>query len=156
MAQKQLFEQYSSKMLSTCRQYIKDFHDAEDVMLRAFMKVFENIGQYRNDGSFEGWIRRIMIRESISFLRSRKQLIFIEDTHQAELGNLTVDMDALGDYQKIIDDLPKGCKYIFILNVIEGYKHHEIAELLNISVGTSKSQLAYAKKILKQKIEFKR
>jgi len=156
LAQKQLFEQYSPRMLSTCRQYIRDFHDAEDVMLHAFMKVFDNIGQYRNDGSFEGWIRRIMIRESISFLRSRKQLVFIEDTRWAELGNLTADAETFGDYEKIIDELPKGCKYVFVLNVIEGYKHHEIAELLNISVGTSKSQLAYAKKILKQKIEFKR
>lgn len=156
LAQKQLFEQYSPKMLSTCRQYIKDFHDAEDVMLHAFMKVFDNIGQYRNEGSFEGWIRRIMIRESISFLRSRKQLVFIEDARQAELHNLAADAETFSDYEKMIDELPKGCKYVFILNVIEGYKHHEIAELLNISVGTSKSQLAYAKKILKQKIEFKR
>ena len=153
LAQKQLFNQFAPTMLSTCRQYIKDLHNAEDVMLCAFMKVFQNIYQYRNDGSFEGWIRKIMIRESLSFLRSKKELDFIEDTSQSVLSVVSDSYEVSNDYQKLIDDLPKGCRYIFILNVIEGYKHQEIAEMLNISVGTSKSQLAYAKKLLKQQIE---
>lgn len=152
-AQKQLFDQFSPTMLSTCRQYIKDLHNAEDVMLCAFMKVFQNINQYRNDGSFEGWIRKIMIRESLSFLRSKKELDFIEDANQSVLSVVSDSYEISNDYQKLIDDLPKGCRYIFVLSVIEGYKHQEIAEMLNISVGTSKSQLAYAKKLLKQQIE---
>lgn len=152
-AQKQLFDQFSPTMLSTCRQYIKDLHNAEDVMLCAFMKVFQNINQYRNDGSFEGWIRKIMIRESLSFLRSKKELDFIEDANQSVLSVVSDSYETTNDYQKLIDDLPKGCRYIFVLSVIEGYKHQEIAEMLNISVGTSKSQLAYAKKLLKQQIE---
>lgn len=153
VAQKQLFDQFSPTMLSTCRQYIKDLHNAEDVMLCAFMKVFQNINQYRNDGSFEGWIRKIMIRESLSFLRSKKEFDFIEDASQSVLSVLSDSYEISNDYQKLIDDLPKGCRYIFVLSVIEGYKHQEIAEMLNISVGTSKSQLAYAKKLLKQQIE---
>ncbi|RRA94531.1 RNA polymerase sigma factor [Paenimyroides viscosum] len=152
-AQKQLFDQFSPIMLSTCRQYIKDLHNAEDVMLCAFMKVFQNINQYRNDGSFEGWIRKIMIRESLSFLRSKKELNFIEDASQSVLSVVSDSYEISNDYQKLIDDLPKGCRYIFVLSVIEGYKHQKIAEMLNISVGTSKSQLAYAKKLLKQQIE---
>ncbi len=152
-AQKQLFDQFSPIMLSTCRQYIKDLHNAEDVMLCAFMKVFQNINQYRNDGSFEGWIRKIMIRESLSFLRSKKELDFIEDASQSVLSVVSDSYEISNDYQKLIDDLPKGCRYIFVLSVIEGYKHQEISEMLNISVGTSKSQLAYAKKLLKQQIE---
>jgi len=152
-AQKQLFDQFSPTMLSTCRQYIKDLHNAEDIMLCAFMKVFQNINQYRNDGSFEGWIRKIMIRESLSFLRSKKELDFIEDANQSLLSVVSDSYETTNDYQKLIDDLPKGCRYIFVLSVIEGYKHQEIAEMLNISVGTSKSQLAYAKKLLKQQIE---
>ena len=151
--QKQLFDQFSPTMLSTCRQYIKDLHNAEDVMLCAFMKVFQNINQYRNDGSFEGWIRKIMIRESLSFLRSKKELDFIEDASQSVLSVVSDSYEISNDYQKLIDDLPKGCRYIFVLSVIEGYKHQKIAEMLNISVGTSKSQLAYAKKLLKQQIE---
>lgn len=152
-AQKQLFDQFSPTMLSTCRQYIKDLHNAEDVMLCAFMKVFQNMNQYRNDGSFEGWIRKIMIRESLSFLRSKKEFDFIEDANQSILSVVSDQYETSNDYQKLIDDLPKGCRYIFVLSVIEGYKHQEIAEMLNISVGTSKSQLAYAKKLLKQQIE---
>lgn len=156
MAQKQLFENFSPKMLSTCRQYIKDLHDAEDVMLRGFMKVFQNIEQYRNEGSFEGWIRRIMIRESISFLRAKKEITFIEEASQSVLSVVSHHQEFENDYQKLIDELPKGCKYVFVLSVIEGYKHQEIAEMLEISVGTSKSQLAYAKKLLKQQIELNR
>lgn len=153
LAQKKLFDQFSPKMLSTCRQYIKDFHHAEDVMISAFMKVFQNIDQYRNEGSFEGWIRKIMIRECLSFLRAKKELVFIEENQQVVGSDSYHQHNGIADYQKLIDDLPKGCKYVFVLNVIEGYKHQEIAEMLNISVGTSKSQLAYAKKILKQQIE---
>lgn|SRR5690554_1455072 len=153
LAQKQLFDQFASKMLSTCRQYMKDLHEAEDVMLCGFMKVYQNIEQYRNEGSFEGWIRRIMIRECISHLRAKKEMVFIEDAHQSLLQHEVVEMEDTDDYQKWIDRLPKGCRYVFVLSVIEGYKHHEIAQMLQISVGTSKSQLAYAKKLLKEQIE---
>lgn len=153
LAQKQLFEQFSPKMLGVCRQYVKDHHDAEDVMLRGFMKVFQNIQTFNKEGSFEGWIRKIMIRESLTYLRSAKELQFLDDFSNISNEDLTVSQDFSNDYQKLIDTLPKGCKYVFILNVIEGYKHQEIAEMLNISVGTSKSQLAYAKNILKQQIE---
>src|SRR5690606_3627723 len=92
LAQKQLFDQFASKMLSTCRQYMKDLHEAEDVMLCAFMKVYQNIEQYRNEGSFEGWIRRIMIRECISHLRAKKEMVFIEDAHQSLLQQETVEI----------------------------------------------------------------
>lgn len=153
LAQKQLFEQSSPKMLGVCRQYVKDHHDAEDVMLRGFMKVFQNIQTFNKEGSFEGWIRKIMIRESLTYLRTAKELQFLDDFSNISNEDLTVSQDFSNDYQKLIDTLPKGCKYVFILNVIEGYKHQEIAEMLNISVGTSKSQLAYAKNILKQQIE---
>ena len=153
LAQKQLFEQFSPKMLGVCRQYVKDHHDAEDVMLRGFMKVFQNVQTFNKEGSFEGWIRKIMIRESLTYLRSAKELQFLDDFSNISNEDLTVSQDFSNDYQKLIDALPKGCKYVFILNVIEGYKHQEIAEMLNISVGTSKSQLAYAKNILKQQID---
>lgn len=156
LAQKHFFEKFSPKMLGTCRQYIRDLHEAEDVMLHAFMKVFQNIGQFKNEGSLEGWIRRIMIRECISFLRQKKEATFIDDINQNHLRVLSTEPDTSEDYQAFIDALPKGCRYVFILNVIEGYKHQEIAELLSISEGTSKSQLAYAKKLLKQQIELKK
>lgn len=153
LAQKQLFEHFSPKMLGVCRQYTKNLHDAEEVMLHAFMKIFQHIGQFNNDGSFEGWIRQVMIRECISFLRQKKELAFVDDINPNLLTKLHSEQDHSEDYQALIDALPNGCKHIFILYVIEGYKHHEIAEMLHISVGTSKSQLAYAKKILKKHIK---
>src|SRR5690554_7317247 len=78
-------------MLGTCRQYIRDLHEAEDVMLHAFMKVFQNIGQFKNEGSLEGWIRRIMIRECISFLRQKKEYMFVDDVGQNHLRMLTTE-----------------------------------------------------------------
>lgn len=153
LAQKQLFEKFSPKMLGVCRQYIKDHHDAEDVMLNGFMKVFQKIQTFNKEGSFEGWIRKIMIRESLTYLRNAKELQLLDDFSNISNEELTVSQDFSNDYQKLIDALPKGCKYIFILYVIEGYKHQEIADMLQISVGTSKSQLAYAKNILKLQIE---
>lgn len=153
LAQKQLFEQFSPKMLSVCRQYIKDIHNAEDVMLGGFVKVFLNIHQYNQTGSFEGWIRKVMVRESISFLRQKKELVFVEEISQNQAKKTYHLQEHLEDYQALIDALPNGCKHVFTMYAIEGYKHQEIAEMLNISVGTSKSQLAYARKILKEQLK---
>jgi RNA polymerase sigma-70 factor (ECF subfamily) len=150
-AQKQLFEQYSPKMLGVCRQYVKDLHHAEDLMLQGFLKVFTNLHKFKNEGSFEGWIRRIMVNTSISYLR-KKNLIDLSDEDfvfndaaTASLENTTVD-----DIQKLIDKLPEGYKMVFNLFAIEGYKHSEIAIQLGISESTSKSQLFKARKLLQQ------
>ena len=140
-------------MLSVCRQYIKDIQQAEDVMITAFMKVFVNLKNFESKGSFEGWIRRIMVNESISFIRAQKKVSFLEDEYYKEEGfnniesNLSVD-----DIQNLIDNLPEGYKMIFNLYAIEGYKHKEIAEMLGINEGTSKSQLSHARKMLQDLI----
>ena len=153
-AQKMLFEIHSPKMLSVCRYYIKDLQHAEEVMLNGFFKVFSNLENFKNEGSFEGWIRRIMVNESISFLRKQKKVeLLVEDVEiQYDYSDVTdTDIDA-EDIQQLIDNLPEGYKMVFIMYAIEGYKHHEIAEQLNISEGTSKSQLFKARKLLKQQI----
>lgn len=154
-AQQTLFELYATKMLSVCRYYIADLHYAEDVMLNGFFKVFTHLKSFKNEGSFEGWIRRIMIRECISFLRKEKQIEFsIEDlkyeTDYDDSINTTMDV---ADIQKLIDDLPEGYRIVFVMYAIEGYKHHEIASMLNINEGTSKSQLFKARKLLQEKIK---
>ena len=152
-AQHQLYAQFSPKMLGVCRQYIKDIQLAEDVMITAFMKVFVNLKNFEQKGSFEGWIRRIMVNESISFLRVQKKVTFLEDTFinesdfEEETSHFSVD-----DLQFLIDQLPEGYKTVFNLYVIEGYKHHEIAKMLNINEGTSKSQLSQARKVLQNQI----
>ena len=150
-AQLVLYDRFSAKMLGACRAYIKDLQFAEDVMISAFHKAFLNIHKYEPYGSFEGWLRRIMVRECISYLRVQKNkfnTVEIEDYHieKESIKDTSTDSDVIAG---VLDELPVGCKTVFNLYVLEDYKHKEIAELLNISIGTSKSQLAHAKKLLK-------
>ena len=152
-AQQQIYTRFSPKMLSVCRQYIKDIHQAEDVMITAFMKVFVNLKNFESKGSFEGWIRRIMVNESISFIRAQKKVSFLEDEYYKEEGFNNIESNlSLEDIQSLIDRLPEGYKMIFNLYAIEGYKHKEIAEMLGINEGTSKSQLSHARKMLQELI----
>jgi RNA polymerase sigma-70 factor (ECF subfamily) len=152
-AQHKIYSKYAGKMLGVCRQYIKDVHQAEDVMLTAFMKVFVNLKNFEHKGSFEGWIRRIMVNECISFLRVNKKVHFTDDEMFYEEGfNATESQLSVEDIQFLIDQLPDGYKMVFNLYCIEGYKHHEIAEMLSISEGTSKSQLSHARRVLQEQI----
>lgn len=153
-AQRVLYEVFAPKMLSVCRYYIKDLQQAEETMLNGFFKAFTHLGSFKNEGSFEGWLRKIMVREAISFLRQQKHVEFPVDDfsfHNQPVNNIQTGM-ALDEIQQCIDQLPEGCKMVFVMNVIEGYKHQEIAQLLNISEGASKSQLFKAKQLLQDKI----
>lgn len=153
-AQHVLFNMHAAKMLSVCRYYIKDIQHAEDTMLNGFFKVFKNLKSFKAEGSFEGWIRRIMVRESISFLRQQKNIEFpIEQISESKEFSVQVDTGLeVAEIQQLIDNLPEGYKMIFVMYAIEGYKHGEIAELLQISEGTSKSQLFKARKLLQEQI----
>lgn len=152
-AQQKIYSKFSPKMLSVCRQYIKDLHQAEDIMITAFMKVFTSLKNFEHKGSFEGWIRRTMINECISFIRVQKQVKFIEDeTYFEESFNNIESQFSVEDIQFLIDGLPDGYKMIFNLYAIEGFKHQEIAKMLNINEGTSKSQLSHARKMLQEQI----
>jgi len=152
-AQQKIYSQFAPKMLGVCRQYIKDIHHAEDLMITAFMKVFSNLKNFENKGSFEGWIRRIMINECISFIRVQKRVSFLEDEFYAEdtFNNIESGL-SVDDIQSLIDALPDGYKMIFNLYAIEGFKHKEIAEMLGINEGTSKSQLSHARRILQEQV----
>lgn len=154
-AQHELFELFAPRMLSVCRQYLKNEDLAEEVMLNGFFKVFTKIESYSEQGSFEGWIRRIMVNESLTELRRQKKLFFKDESviensleHSAEIDSgLEVE-----EIQKLIDALPDGYKTVFVLYVVDGYKHSEISELLQISEGTSKSQLSKARSMLQAMI----
>ncbi len=154
-AQRRLYENHAPKMLGVCRQYVKDVHFAEDVMVNGFVKVFRHLNTFKFEGSFEGWIRRIMIRESISFLRKRQFVVYDDEvyerneTHEVPLSN---DMD-VEHIQELIDGLPEGYKLVFVLYAIEGYKHYEIAKILKISESTSRSQLFKARKLLQSRLK---
>jgi RNA polymerase sigma-70 factor (ECF subfamily) len=153
-AQRELFENYAPKMLSVCRQYIRDNHFAEDVMVSGFVKAFKNLHTFRNEGSFEGWLRRIMVREAISHLRKNQFVVF--DDEKLEEGTREVVYQEYRlreeEIQELIDSLPQGYKMVFVLYAVEGYKHSEIASLLKISENTSRSQLYKARQLLQERI----
>ncbi|MCB0445625.1 MAG: RNA polymerase sigma factor [Gelidibacter sp.] len=153
-AQHILYEVHAPKMLSVCRYYVKDVQKAEEVLLNGFFKAFTNLKRFKNEGSFEGWLRKIMVREAISFLRQQKQIEFSVDdvqTHHTYTNNIDTEIE-LNEIQQLIDQLPEGYKMVFVMYAVEGYKHIEIAELLNITEGTSKSQLFKARQLLQEKI----
>jgi RNA polymerase sigma factor (sigma-70 family) len=153
-AQHVLFEMHAPKMLSVCRYYIKDLQFAEEAMLNGFFKVFSNLKNFKASGSFEGWIRKIMVRECISFLRQQKRLEFPAENVEYNdnySNNINTEIE-VEQIQQLIDALPEGYKMVFVMYAIEGYKHHEIAHMLNITEGTSKSQLFKARNMLQQKI----
>jgi RNA polymerase sigma-70 factor, ECF subfamily len=154
-AQKRIYEKHAPKMLGICRQYVKDLHFAQDVMIGGFLKVFKNLDSFKFIGSFEGWIRRIMIRESISYVRKQQFVVYddkLYERNEGETNTISSEMD-VEHIQMLIDALPEGYKMVFILYVVEGYKHNEIAELLQISESTSKSQLFKARKMLRDKLK---
>ncbi|MFY7811038.1 MAG: RNA polymerase sigma factor [Flavobacterium sp.] len=136
IAQKTLYDKYSPKMLAICNRYIKEISEAEDVMITSFMKVFLQINQFRQKGSLEGWIRRIMVNDCISYLRNKKQLIYFEDINEVEnYEQPSIEWQCeLEILEKIIECLPLGYQTIFNLYIIEGLKHHEIAKLLKIEI----------------------
>lgn len=153
-AQKALYDQYAPKMLSVCRFYIHDLHFAEDVMIKGFFKAFTQLDKYEERQQFYAWLRTIITNECIDFLRSKTYtLSYVEwnDNHETSSAELDENYQ-VEEIQHMIDSLPDGCKIVFNLYVLEGLKHKEIAEKLEISIGTSKSQLAYAKKCLQDKI----
>ncbi|MFC5194707.1 RNA polymerase sigma factor [Bizionia hallyeonensis] len=156
-AQQVLFDTHAPKMLSVCRYYVKDFQKAEEVMLNGFLKAFTHLKQFQDTGSFEGWLRKIMVREAISYLRQAKKIEFPVDDiesnqYQESYNNVHSNMD-VAQIQQLIDQLPEGYKIVFVMYAIEGYKHQEIADMLNITEGTSKSQLFKARKQLQQQLQ---
>lgn len=155
-AQHQLFEMFSPKMLGVCRQYLKNIDLAEEVMLSGFFKMFTNLNNFKNEGSFEGWIRRIMVNESISQLRKDKKLHFVSETEIENEQDYSATIETeleVNEIQKMIDSLPDGYKTVFVLYAVEGYKHSEIGEMLQISESTSKTQLFKARKMLQNMVK---
>jgi RNA polymerase sigma factor (sigma-70 family) len=152
-AQRQLYELYSSKMYGICYRYVKDPMEAEDILVTSFMKVFEKISQFKSEGSFEGWIRRIVVNEALMALRKKNHLYIETDLEQADR---EPDYNRLGDHLEeedllnLITKLPLGYKIVFNMYAIDGYSHKEIAEHLGISENTSKSQLSRARTFLQK------
>ncbi|MFT3845074.1 MAG: RNA polymerase sigma factor [Lacibacter sp.] len=154
--QKLLYDQYSSKMYAVCVRYMgKNGDDAQDILQEGFIKVFRNLEKFRGDGSFEGWIRRIFVNTAIEQIRKKKtDLSLTEKEEIIELKTATaIDNMSEKDLLQIVSELSPGYRTIFNMYVVEGFNHKEISEILGISEGTSKSQLARARMILQEKIK---
>jgi RNA polymerase sigma-70 factor (ECF subfamily) len=154
-AQSQLYKQYASKLFSLCLKYSKNYAAAEDNLHDTFIIVFDKIGQYNHKGSFEGWLKRIAINTALQGYRKDVGVYdIVNESHIEDVSVALEDNDINIDFLlKIIQELPDRYRLIFNLYVLDGYSHIEISELINISVGTSKSNLARARLILKTKIE---
>lgn len=148
-AQKALFEKFSRKMMGVCLRYAERTEEAEDMLQNGFIRVFEKIETFRGEGSLEGWVRKIVVNESLSWLRKNKMEkmnLDIEDAKYMLPGNNHVSETVNEkDLLKMIQKLPTGFRTVFNMYAIEGYSHKEIGELLGISEGTSKSQYSRAK-----------
>jgi RNA polymerase sigma factor (sigma-70 family) len=153
--QELLYKQTASTMLAICMRYAKDRMEAEDVLQIGYIKVFKKISEYRGDGSFEGWIKRIMVNSAIeSYRKNLRTLNVVQIDEAYDQPSIGFDFSRLGmqDLMKVIQKLADGYRMVFNMYVIEGYSHKEIAETLGITEGASKSQLSRARAILKEEI----
>ncbi len=153
--QRMLFEQYAGKFMTVCLRYANDAMEAEDMLQEGFIRIFNNIHQFKFEGSFEGWMRRIVVNVALKHLQKKKlQFSEIKENHADIPAIQAYAYNHLGEEEilKLINQLPEGYKIVFNLNVIEGYSHEEIAKLLNIQPSTSRSQLVKARKMLQQQI----
>lgn len=153
--QRLLFEQMAGKMFTICLRYANDTMEAEDMLQEGFIRVFNHIHQFKFEGSFEGWIRKIIVNSALKYLQ-KKKIIFNELKEKIYNNQVTYSFafSNLGEEEllKLISQLPTGYRIVFNLNVIEGYNHDEIAQMLNIQASTSRSQLAKARRMLQQQI----
>jgi RNA polymerase sigma-70 factor (ECF subfamily) len=156
-AQKAFYQLFAPKMYGICLRFAKSNAEAEDILQEGFIRIFNHIKDFRGEGSIEGWVRRTIVNTSINFYKKRiKQGISTElETikEKIESDNLIIDMLAAEELLEIIRELPDGYRTVFNLNVIEGYSHKEIGEMLDISENTSKSQLSRARATLQKRIK---
>ncbi|WP_027138161.1 RNA polymerase sigma factor [Gaetbulibacter saemankumensis] len=153
-AQSELYKLYASKLFALCLKYSRNYTEAQDNLQESFLTIFDKIGQYKGKGSFEGWLKRVTINRVLQ--EYRKEKVFdITNENTLEDNYIDLDEDTISiDYLlKIIQELPDRYRLVFNLYVLDGYSHKDIASMLNISTGTSKSNLARARQILKQTIE---
>jgi len=155
-AQELLYKQFASKMLGVCFRYATDKMEAEDMLQNGFIKVFQKLADYRGEGSFEGWIRRIMVHSSIEYYRKHHkmmQLVDIEEAgNESSVNPLATSRLAANDLLLLIQQLSPGYRIVFNLYAIEGYSHKEIAAIAGITEGASKSQLSRARSVLREQV----
>jgi len=156
-AMKKLYEHFAPAMLGVCVRYTNDYEKAKDVLHEGFIKIFTKINTFSEDGPLGAWMRRVFVTTALEFLRDdhSKQNMDLAD-YEEKIENIemsAVEHLSAEDILKCISELPKGCRFVFNMHAIEGYSHVEIAKMLNIKEGTSRSQFANAKMLLQDKIQ---
>ncbi len=150
-----LYKTYAGKMLAVCHRYARTDLEAEDILQEGFIKVFDNISKFRGNGSFEGWIRRIMVNTALKMYRKssfKNETIGIAEDYDMPEDATVLEKISQGELMKMVQGLPEGYRIVFNLYAIEGFSHAEIAETLGVNEGTSRSQLAKARKWLQKKV----
>lgn len=153
--QEELYRRFSPRMYAVCLRYAGKAEEAEDILQEGFIKVFKKMDSFRGDGSFEGWMRRIFVNTAIEHFRRKRYLMPVTEKEENSMeGGYNSALDDLGakDILALVQELSPGYRTVFNLYVVEGYTHKEIADMLGISEGTSKSQLSRAKVILQDKV----
>ena len=171
-AQSELYNKYSSVMFGICLRYCRNYNEAEDLLQEGFITIFAKIGQYSGEGSFIGWMRKVMVNTILMDFRKKSnkiKMLEITDVNEAQISGNQINSDpeynvhdvksmikqaqfSQEELLEVINNLPDGYRIVFNLRVIEGYKHNEIAEMLNVSESTSKSQLLRARQLLKKNL----
>jgi RNA polymerase sigma factor (sigma-70 family) len=150
-AQRIFYDQNVKKFLSVSRSYISDLYQAEDCLIKAFCKIFRNVDSFREEGSFEGWARRIVVNECLNFIKSHKTVFYLDEVSSSYLEEMREEeLDFNFNAQELLDQLPDNYKMVFNLYVLEELSHQEIADILNISTAVSKTQLFRAKEKLRK------
>lgn len=153
----ELYKRFSAKMFGLCLRYARNYHDAEDLLHDGFIRVIERLKDFRSEGSFEGWMRKVMVTTAINYYR--KNIAGHYDVDIADIPQEDILVENIYSYlstkelMDYVQKLPDGYRMVFNLYVIEGYKHHEIAEIMNISENTSKSQLMKARRCLMKSLK---
>ncbi len=153
--QEELYRRFAPKMFAVCLRYASNAEEAEDILQEGYIKIFKKLDSFRGEGSFEGWVRRIFVNTAIEHFRRKRYLTPITEKEENTIeGKYTTVLDDLGakDIMALVQELSPGYRTVFNLYVVEGYTHKEIADMLGISEGTSKSQLSRAKVILQDMV----
>lgn len=153
--QEELYRRFSPRMFAVCLRYAGNAEEAEDILQEGFIKIFKKLDSFRSEGSFEGWIRRIFVNTAIEHFRRKRYLMPVTEKEENTIeGKYTSVLDDMGakDIMALVQELSPGYRTVFNMYVVEGYTHKEIADILGISEGTSKSQLSRAKVILQDMV----
>lgn len=153
--QEELYNRFSPRMYAVCLRYAGNAEEAEDILQEGFIKIFKKLDSFRSEGSFEGWVRRIFVNTAIEHFRRKRYLMPVTEKEENTIeGKYTSVLDELAekDILSLVQELSPGYRTVFNMYVVEGYTHKEIADMLGISEGTSKSQLSRAKVILQDMV----